>query len=176
MTTNGSAGRPRPGSLEELRGYLSAAGDLSAIARARLLDAARSAARTEVERAGGAVGLAGAGEVARLRRTVERLERRVAVLESGGAGARSTSRPASRGAGRPAPVPRSGRRPTSATGPAGPPAGPAAGTSAGAAGSSTPAPPPGTTPPATRSVSGRASDGTTRPPVRRPPPPADGQG
>ena len=181
MTTNGSAGRPRPGSLEELRGYLSAAGDLSAIARARLLDAARSAARTEVERAGGAVGLAGAGEVARLRRTVERLERRVAALESGGAGARSTSRPASRGAGRPAPVPRSGRRPTSATGPAGPPAGPAAGTSgptAGAAGSSTPAPPsPGTTaPPATRSVSGRAADGTTRPPVRRPPPPADGQG
>ena len=175
MTTNGSAGRPRPGSLEELRGYLVAAGDLSAIARSRLLEAARSAARTEVERAGGAVGLAGAGEVARLRRTVERLERRVASLESGGAAARSTSRPASRGAGRPAPLPRSARRPGSSAGPtdaatAAP--GPAAGAPPGRPAPGAQAGPP----PATRSVSGKASDGARPPVVRRPPPPADEQG
>lgn len=174
MTTNGPAGRQRPGSLEELRGYLAAAGDLSAIARARLLDAARSAARTEIERAGGALGLAGAGEVARLRRTVERLERRVASLEAGGA--RSTSRPASRGTGRPAPLPRSARRPASRL-PGGPPdaATPPAPTVPGVPPPSTPASSPAP-PPVTRSASGRApAAGTVRPPVRRPAPP-DGQG
>jgi hypothetical protein len=95
MTAPGTAGTPRQSRTEELRGYLQAAGDLSAIARARLADAALDALRTEVERAGSALGLAGVEEVARLRRTVERLERRVQALE-GGAPVRGAGRPSVR--------------------------------------------------------------------------------
>ncbi len=141
----------RPGSFDEIRGYLAAAGDLSSIARARLLDGARSAARTEVERAGGAVGLAGAEEVARLRRTVERLERRVAALEApGGTSGRPTSRPASRGAGRRPPAARPGTAPSSSA---------ASGSSTGDEPTSSHEPP----------VTRRSASGT-RPPVRRPGP------
>jgi len=68
-------------SWEGLRGYAQAANDLSGIARARLLEVVREAVKGEIERAGGALGLAGVQEVARLRRTVERLERRVSALE-----------------------------------------------------------------------------------------------
>lgn len=173
MTTPDSRGDARrPGSFDEIRGYLAAAGDLSSIARARILDAARSAARTEVERAGGALGLAGAEETARLRRTVERLERRVAALEgSGGPGGRSSSRPASRGAGRRPPLPRPTAAGTAAAANgaaddrAVTPEAPAAGApSPGAPSSSDPTPDASAAP--TRSASG------ARPPVRRPTPPA----
>jgi hypothetical protein len=88
MSAPGSSGTPREGGrTEELRGYLQAAGDLSAIARARIVDAGLDALRTEVERAGTALGLAGVEEVTRLRRTVDRLERRVQALEAAAGGA-----------------------------------------------------------------------------------------
>jgi len=73
--------------FEGLRGYAPAANDLSSIARARLLESVREAVRAEVEKAGAAVGLASAEEVAVLRRTVDRLQRRVVVLEAAAAGA-----------------------------------------------------------------------------------------
>ncbi|TXR51755.1 hypothetical protein [Quadrisphaera setariae] len=132
--------------FEGLRGYAQAANDLSAIARARLLEAVREAVRAEVERAGVAVGLASAEEVAALKRSVDRLQRRVALLEgapqgagpasstSDAGGSDTSSRPARRpsaararatsrggvGGRPPAGAPHSTRPPA----PAGPPAAP----------------------------------------------------
>jgi hypothetical protein len=85
-------------SWEDLRGYAQAASDLSGIARARLAVVVREALRGEVERLGASLGLAGVEEVARLRRTVERLERRIAALEV----ATGTGSPADRPTRRPA--------------------------------------------------------------------------
>lgn len=150
-------GTPRPGGrAEELRGYLQAAGDLSAIARARLTDSVLEALRGEVEKAGSALGLAGVEEVARLRRTVERLERRVQALEGGSAATtRSTGRPPSRGG--------AGPRGPGSRGPGrGPDGGPLAGPE-GPAGSGGPAAP--STPP-----DGDVLPPTRRAPVRRPRP------
>ncbi len=182
MTTPDPRGPARrPGSLDEIRGYLSAAGDLSSIARARILDAARSAARTEIERAGGALGLAGAEETNRLRRTVERLERRVAALEgAGGPGSRPSSRPASRGAGRRPPAPRPGSTPLPARpGSSGPGSStPGASAATGPSAGSRTDQPSATAAPAADAAAPDAPSGPTRsaagrrPPVRRPTPAA----
>lgn len=161
MTAPEQGATPRPGGrAEELRGYLQAAGDLSAIARARLSDAARDALRTEFERAGSALGLAGVDEVARLRRTVERLERRLQVLEGAVGVPTRVGRPPSRGAGGPrGPGMRPPRRPGTPAGPAEPL--PAAGDSA-PGGPEVPGPPLDVGPDAVP---------TRRAPVRRPRPP-----
>ncbi|PWJ49254.1 hypothetical protein SAMN06264364_1266 [Quadrisphaera granulorum] len=99
--------------FEGLRSYAQAANDLSAIARGRLLEAVREAVRSEIERAGAAVGLATAEEVAALRRSVDRLQRRVSALEGTPPGSEKETRTTTAAASE-APAARPARRPSAA--------------------------------------------------------------